>query len=204
MDEKTLPEQGPQLVPFPIYAEKARTAGELEKLATTDSLTGALNKEGLRRYMENVKGPIAFLLIDPTNFKAINDKYGYGAGDNVIVDTYELLRRSVRPEDVIARVGGDEYVIILNKESKPQANPGPVPRTISATPVEQIAAATSRIAQEVIDFLKARPELKAENFDLAVGGTVGTGSLDLQTLISQAEEPMKTQKEEQHQKGSYR
>lgn len=200
-------QQGPQLVPFKIYAQKAEIAAELEKLATTDPLSGSLNREGLRRYLERAVAPKALLVVDATNFKAVNDKYGYEVGDRVIRATHELLRRGVRPEDVIARWGGDEYVIILNSEGNQENVSGTERRVGFVTPEEQIAAVEVRIAQEVSEFLETHPDLpdlKAVNFDLSVGGIKWSGTLNLESLISQAEKLMKAHKEEQHKRGSYR
>lgn len=203
-------QQGPQFVPFERYLEKENTIEELEKLATTDLLTGGLNREGLRRYLEKAQAPKALLLVDATNFKAINDKFGYGVGDRVIQLTYELLRKVVRPGDVIARLGGDEFVIILNSESESEAEEKHDQRASSVTPEQQIAGSKVRIAQEVLSFVENPnpdfhlPNLKAVNFNLSVGGAEWVGGINLEDLIAQAERPMKIHKEEQHESGRYR
>lgn len=57
---------------------------------------------------------LALLYIDLDDFKAVNDRFGHGAGDEVLLAVADALRASVRPEDVVARVGGDEFAIMCD------------------------------------------------------------------------------------------
>ena len=88
---------------------------ELRKSATTDELTGLLTRRWLldagSRLLENTsaKGCIALLMIDLDNFKAVNDKYGHGRGDEALRHVASVLRNNLRPGDFIARYGGDEF-----------------------------------------------------------------------------------------------
>lgn len=88
--------------------------------AHTDALTGLAN----RRYlMDHVAGlferclalnqPLAVLVVDIDHFKTINDTYGHSAGDVVLRGVAELCRRSVRASDIPARVGGEEFVVVM-------------------------------------------------------------------------------------------
>lgn len=168
-----------------------------------DSLTGALNRNGLKEYLESAKTPKAMLWVDATNFKAVNDTYGDERGDQVIQDTFETLRSSLREGDAIARWGGDEFLAILNDDRERDIAPDhPMAyenrqREMSAT--EHIDEAKQRIAEQVQNLLDKSPDLKAIGFDLAVGGTKWEGQ-PLNELVKVAALDAKRHKQEQHQK----
>ncbi|MFI5931125.1 putative bifunctional diguanylate cyclase/phosphodiesterase [Actinoplanes sp. NPDC051494] len=89
---------------------------ELERLALHDPLTGLANRTALDvRLGTELRGDkrIGLLLIDLNGFKPINDVYGHDAGDLVLTEFSRLLLDSVRTEDVVARIGGDEFVVLL-------------------------------------------------------------------------------------------
>ncbi|MFP4594084.1 diguanylate cyclase [uncultured Ralstonia sp.] len=95
--------------------------------ATHDVLTGLLNRRGfdatLAAQVEAHRGthgaphtphaPLALIMIDLDGFKAINDRYGHAAGDEVLRGIAELVVQSTRTQDYVARLGGDEFVVIL-------------------------------------------------------------------------------------------
>ncbi len=93
----------------------------LRTLSITDEATGLLNRRGFtralsravergRRYGETG----ALLLIDLDGFKAVNDAHGHAAGDQVLSYVARVLRKSVRRIDDVARIGGDEFAVLLN------------------------------------------------------------------------------------------
>jgi len=89
-------------------------------LALRDPLTDVLNRRGLERSLarENTArlrahGPLAALLVDCDDFKRINDEQGMVAGDRALREVAAALLRSVRARDTVARVGGDEFVVLL-------------------------------------------------------------------------------------------
>ena len=89
---------------------------ESRRQNVTDALTGLANVTGLREAVRRTMtggGDHALLLIDLDGFKEINDGYGHAAGDRVLVTFARLLRGSVRQNDLAARVGGDEFVVLL-------------------------------------------------------------------------------------------
>jgi len=98
-----------------IYLQK-----ELEKMALTDALTGLYNRHFLFLFLEQeVKRaqrygrPIGFLMIDVNNMKAINDRKGHLIGDEVLKQTAQILKNSVRESDIVVRYGGDEFLVVL-------------------------------------------------------------------------------------------
>jgi two-component system, cell cycle response regulator len=91
-------------------------------LAHTDSLTKLANRRLILEYLEVLTAGNArhadhgaVLLIDLDNFKPINDNYGHDAGDALLVKVGERLKSSVRGEDVVGRLGGDEYIVLLRR-----------------------------------------------------------------------------------------
>ncbi|QVM87366.1 sensor domain-containing diguanylate cyclase [Pseudomonas lalucatii] len=110
-----------------ITEEKA-SARELHQLAHHDPLTGLANRlvfeEHLARAIERARRNvtrIALVFIDLNGFKTINDQHGHAAGDQVLVTTGARLRRTLRESDTLARIGGDEFVAILEDFSMTRA-----------------------------------------------------------------------------------
>ena len=93
---------------------------ELDEAARTDRLTGLANRRGLEEdyrreaaRSERTGDPIALVLIDLNRFKDINDVYGHAAGDHALIDIAERMRSVLRATDVAARIGGDEFLLLL-------------------------------------------------------------------------------------------
>lgn len=96
----------------------SRATNQLRREATTDSLTGLLNRTGLEREVQRVRSfgrddRIAVLVADLDGFKAVNDRDGHRAGDLLLQEFAEALRRNTRVGDLIARIGGDEFVVVF-------------------------------------------------------------------------------------------
>jgi diguanylate cyclase (GGDEF)-like protein len=86
---------------------------EVRRLATTDEVTGLANRHAFKRALLRVgREPAALFYLDLDNFKAINDLHGHAAGDHSLKSVAERLRRFMRPSDLLARVGGDEFVVL--------------------------------------------------------------------------------------------
>jgi diguanylate cyclase (GGDEF)-like protein len=94
--------------------------GELRLAASTDPLTGLLNRRALGELVAQELArarrggePFAAMLIDVDRFKDINDTRGHAAGDATLVALAEMLRRELREIDSVARIGGDEFAVLL-------------------------------------------------------------------------------------------
>lgn len=93
---------------------------DLEQMAMTDTLTRTLNrraffirgKEELHR-AKRYHYPLSFMVIDIDRFKSVNDTYGHAIGDQVIRAVAEILTKNIRDVDVLARLGGEEFVVML-------------------------------------------------------------------------------------------
>ena len=97
----------------------------MEGLAISDALTGVLNRGALegrlaselaraRRYGR----PLGLLTFDVAGLKAINDAHGHSAGDEVLRGVAGILTASVRDHDLVARMGGDEYAVVVTEQSR--------------------------------------------------------------------------------------
>ena len=97
-----------------------KTNARLAELASTDSLTGAANRRHFmaRAGMEVARSrrsgaALSLLCLDLDHFKQINDRYGHQAGDQVLKSVAAEIQRSLRPADLLARVGGEEFHVLL-------------------------------------------------------------------------------------------
>ena len=101
-------------------AELARALEQIRQLATHDDLTGLLNRRAMldRMQLEQRRSlrsgsPLLIAQLDIDHFKAVNDTHGHAAGDLVLQSFADTVRRNVRDTDVLARWGGEEFVLLL-------------------------------------------------------------------------------------------
>jgi diguanylate cyclase (GGDEF)-like protein len=108
--------------------EMRKRIAELEQLADTDTLTPLPNRRAFMRRLESVvqyaarhETPAAVLYIDLDGLKRINDDYGHHVGDAVLLHLARLLTENLRVTDMVARIGGDEFGLILDHLSEADA-----------------------------------------------------------------------------------
>jgi diguanylate cyclase (GGDEF)-like protein len=103
-----------------LAIDNAHVRARLEHQASTDALTGLYNhrtfhdrlrQEVMRTSMEH--DTVAVVMLDLDDFKKVNDIYGHGIGDQLLLQVADVLRSSVRANDVVSRVGGEEFAVIL-------------------------------------------------------------------------------------------
>ncbi len=125
--------------------ERRRAEAELLQAATHDSVTGLPNRtllydrlsQALARSARS-QGNLAVLMLDLDHFKRVNDRYGHDVGDLVLTAVAARLAKSVRSCDTVARVGGDEFVIVLDGLNAPKLAEEITRRLVNAL-VEPIA-----------------------------------------------------------------
>jgi diguanylate cyclase (GGDEF)-like protein len=105
-----------------VALANAESVRRLEQLATTDGLTGCLNKrafldelEKRLKVAERFGKKLSLIVTDIDHFKSVNDTYGHAVGDHVIRGLGEILRNLKRETDVVGRFGGEEFCILCEE-----------------------------------------------------------------------------------------
>ena len=106
--------------------EIVRMASELRDLSLADPLTGIQNRRGFEllggqqlRLAQRNDEPLVVMFVDVNNMKTINDRYGHSAGDEALSMVGHVLEEASRGSDVVGRIGGDEFALILNNTPSP-------------------------------------------------------------------------------------
>jgi len=164
--------------------ERRRVEEALQHQAYHDALTGLPNRasflehlERARRVAEREQHSLAVLFLDVDRFKLVNDSLGHETGDRLLVDVAERLEHTVRPGDVVARFGGDEFTVLLAVAD---------------------AADAVRVAERITDMLQ-RP-VTVGGRDLVVSSSIGialshAGADEPSDLLRQADLAMYVAKE---------
>ncbi|HXL67667.1 MAG TPA: GGDEF domain-containing protein [Xanthobacteraceae bacterium] len=126
-------------------ADARKRISELEAHANEDPLTGLLNRRGFDKELERAFAfvrrygtSVALLYLDLDRFKPINDTHGHGVGDAVLKEVVRLVCSKVRASDVVARVGGDEFVVLMwnLRELDAEARARALERLVEETPLD--------------------------------------------------------------------
>ena len=165
---------------------KKKEEDELKRRANRDALTGVYNKHYLDLYLQNEekknqtdkrkRGPYTVIYADLDNLKAANDMFGHEAGDILLKKMSQILQDNTRHEDIVARVGGDEFVIIL-----PHSGP------------EEGEVLISRFKRQAEEWNKTK-DLSERLTGLTLGASFGLGTsvygIDLLDTIKRADTTM--------------
>lgn len=115
------------------------TIRHLEDMALTDPLTGAGNRRLLSRQLEQHlleatarHGGVCFVMLDIDHFKKVNDTHGHDIGDEILIGLTRRIRRTVRPTDLVARMGGEEFGIIMHYTNPENFKPNSLERLLSS------------------------------------------------------------------------
>jgi diguanylate cyclase (GGDEF)-like protein len=116
---KPLPDGGRMLV-YTDVTDLVEQADKLKELATIDGMTGLFNRRHFfslaeiewARYQRHWR-PMSLLMIDIDRFKSINDQFGHDVGDHIIIRIADICREEKRKSDVVARFGGEEFLLLL-------------------------------------------------------------------------------------------
>ncbi|MCX7995039.1 MAG: sensor domain-containing diguanylate cyclase [candidate division WOR-3 bacterium] len=108
--------------------ERKNMTATLQALSFTDELTGLYNRRGFMtlaeyqmRIAQRTKKSLLLLFIDMDNLKDINDAFGHPMGDQALIHTTMIIKRTFRESDIIARIGGDEFVVLTLEIKKTKA-----------------------------------------------------------------------------------
>ncbi len=153
---------------------------DTRRLASTDALTGILNRRAMMEMLERERSrssrygfPISLLLLDIDHFKRVNDTYGHPGGDAVLQGVSRLLRSLARLSDIVTRWGGEEFVVAL-----PQTG----------------AAGARIVAERLRRTLADTRHVLPDGVELIVTASIGVASMDapwnIETLIHEADTAM--------------
>lgn len=116
------------ITPSLLWMLTRKLDAELIRHASQDPLTGVANRrvmweQGEQRMAQSHQrnAAVAVLMIDVDRFKSINDRWGHDGGDQVLVAVADALRRNIREKDILARVGGEEFMVLLHQAEEPAA-----------------------------------------------------------------------------------
>lgn len=159
--------------------ERRMAEEKLKYLSLHDSLSGLYNRtyfeEEMSRLAKGRQYPIGIILCDVDGLKLVNDTLGHDAGDRLLVAAAGVIESSFRKEDMIARIGGDEFAVLLPN-----------------TPRDKVERAYHRIQENCLKYNQSNPDLP---LSMSVGFAVSNGKLtDLNDVFKSADNSMYREK----------
>ncbi|MGB7743177.1 MAG: GGDEF domain-containing protein, partial [Terracidiphilus sp.] len=159
-----------------IWLAVCRHRRDLQLLAHTDSLTGLFNRRAIEEILSREMRRSALageqttvLMLDIDSFKNVNDSLGHSAGDEVIQRVSAVLRDRMRPSDVLARYGGDEFVILSRDTTEAQAE---------------------EIAQRLIEEIATLRDLPGGRVTVSIGAAASRPGDTVEHLLRRSDEAM--------------
>lgn len=155
-----------------IYARYQEEYNSMQRLALTDPLTGLANRRRMQEHLEQalkIQMPFALLLLDLDHFKQINDHYGHAVGDEVLIEIATRLSYTLRSEDIIARWGGEEFLLYAPALSDPYAG---------------------QMAERILHVVQNEPVKGHIPVTLSIGVALYQTGDSLDTLLSRADQAM--------------
>ncbi len=164
----------------------------MQKLAYRDELTGVWNRRYFNQFLQQTlddashnRKQVTLLVFDIDDFKLYNDKFGHGAGDDILRETARLMQSVVRSHDVVARIGGDEFAVIFW-----DPDPRSSPRKEGSTHPTDVLQCAQRF-QKAICAYKFPKLIEAVSSTVTISGGLASFPWDGRTpadLIEQADQ----------------
>jgi len=156
-------------------SERKVLEAELRNFAVTDGLTGVWNRrQGTELLAADLAArrpgqALSLLMLDIDHFKAINDTFGHQAGDHVLIEIASRLRRSLRGNDMVARWGGEEFIVLLRDCALPDAG---------------------RLAENIRAAIAEVPFGPMGRITVSIGAAEARDNEDLQSWLSRADQAL--------------
>jgi diguanylate cyclase (GGDEF)-like protein/PAS domain S-box-containing protein len=177
-------EDASHMVMFQDITERKRMEDRLREMSLYDSLTGLYNRnffeEEMARLSNGRSAPVGIVVCDLDGLKFVNDALGHQSGDELLTAASGILRRSFRSSDILARIGGDEFAVLLPESGQKETH-----------------KMTQRLRRSVEEYNNHSPRIPVS---LSLGYAVSEkGPLDMQALFREADNRMYREKIQREQ-----
>jgi diguanylate cyclase (GGDEF)-like protein/PAS domain S-box-containing protein len=179
-------EDASHMVMFQDISERKRMEQRLREMSFFDSLTGLSNRNFFEAEMESISSerhvPLGIIICDLDGLKFVNDTLGHQSGDEMLINTASILQKNFRSSDIIARIGGDEFAILL-----PSTEP------------DEVKALAERLRRAMEEYNETGQCIQ---LSMSMGYAVsGAEDLDIHALFREADNRMYRMKLQKEQSG---